>query len=147
MNYSGILYRIWGEAGIIILIGIACMLLSGFWTKAFHKQCFLAGILCVVYGCGTAFYYFSCMKSPQIDSFQGIFYEAQRNSRVAPPLPLTMEYTFSAADGKMTVFYLDQFSKKEIIPEGFLEEEYTIYYETRTNIIVGVEKRDAQLGS
>lgn len=75
MNYSGILYRIWAEARIIILIGIACLLLSGFRTKAFHKQCFLAGVLCVIYGCGTAVYYYSCMRSPQIDSVQGVFYE------------------------------------------------------------------------
>lgn len=146
MNYSGILYRIWAEAGIIILIGIACLLLSGIRTKTFHKQCFLAGVLCVLYGCGTAIYYLSCFLSPRIDYVHGIFYEAQRNSRVAPPLPFTMEYSFSTTDGEKTVFYLDVLSKKEIIPEGFLEgEEYIICYEARTNIIVGVEKSDGLL--
>ena len=140
MNYSGILYRIWAEAGIIILIGIACLLLSGIRTKTFHKQCFLAGVLCVLYGCGTAIYYLSCLQSPQIDSVQGVFYEEQRNSRVAPPLPLTMEYSFSTTDGEKTVYYLDLLSKKEMIPEGFQEgEEYVICYEARTNIIVSVE--------
>ena len=56
-----------------------------------------------------------------------------------------MEYSFSEIDGKKTWFYLDLLSKKEIIPEGFLEgEEYVICYEARTNIIVGVEKSDDQ---
>lgn len=141
LNYSGIIYRIWGEAGMIILLGIACLLFSGFRTKSFSKQCFIAGILCVLYGCGTAAYYSTCLFSPKIDSFQGVFYEEYRNSRVAPPLPLTMEYSFSEISSKKKVFYLDLLSKKEIIPEGFLEgTEYLVCYETRTNIIVGVEK-------
>lgn len=141
MNYSGITYRIWAEAGMIILLGLACLLLSGFRTKTFHKQCFLAGVLCVLFGCGTAVYYFSCLHSPQIASFQGTLYEFQRNSRVAPPLPFTMEYSFSETDGRKTVCYLDTFSRKEMLPEGFLEgTDYIISYETRTNVIVAVEK-------
>lgn len=141
MNYSGIIYRIWGEAGMIILLGLACILFSGLRTKSFSKQCFAAGILCVLYGCGMTICYLTCLFSPQIDSFQGFLYEEYRNSRVAPPLPLTMEYSFSEVDGDKKVFYLDLLSKKEIIPEGFQEgEEYIVCYETRTNIIVRVER-------
>lgn len=143
MNYSGIIYRIWGEAGIIILLGLACLLFSGFRTKSFSKQCFIAGVLSVLYGCGTVAYYAICLFSPQINSFQGVFYEEYRNSRVAPPLPFTMEYSFYDESNKSKVFYLDVFSKKEILPEGFLENtEYSICYETRTNIIIGVESVD-----
>lgn len=86
-------------------------------------------------------YYVTCLLSPKIDSFQGVFYESYRNSRVAPPLPLTMEYSFAEISSEVKAFYLDLLSKKEIIPEGFLEgTEYMVCYETRTNIIVGVEK-------
>lgn len=85
--------------------------------------------------------YLAYLFSPQIDSFQGVLYEEYRNSRVAPPLPLTMEYSFSEVDGDKKVFYLDLLSKKEIIPEGFQKgEEYIVCYETRTNIIVKVEQ-------
>lgn len=140
MNYSGITYRIWAEAGVIVLIGIGCLLASGIRTKSFSKQCFWAGVLCVVYGLGTAVYYIVQLVSPDVASLHGVFYEEYRNSRVAPPLPFTMEYSFYDENNDSRVFYLDILSKKEIIPEGFLEDkEYIIYYETSTNIIVGVE--------
>ena len=140
MNYSGIIYRIWAVAGAIILLGIGCLLVSGIRTKSFSKQCFLAGVLCVVYGLGTAVYYIAQLVSLDVASLHGVFYEEYRNSRVAPPLPFTMEYSFYDENNDSQVFYLDVLSKKEIIPEGFEEDkEYTIYYETSTNIIVGVE--------
>lgn len=141
LNYSGVIYRIWGVAGIIVLIGLGDLLLSWSRSKSFDKQCFAAGVLCVIFGFGTVAYYSTCLFSPKVDSFQGVFYEEHRNSRVAPPLPLTMEYSFSEIDSKTKVVYLDVLSKKEIIPEGFLKDtEYFIYYETRTNIILSVEK-------
>ena len=142
MNYSGIIYRIWAVGGAIVLLGIACLLVSGIRTKSFSKQCFLAGVLCVVYGLGTAVYYIAQLVSPDVASIHGIFHEEYRNSRVAPPLPFTMEYSFYDVNNDSRVFYLDVLSKKEIIPEGFLEnKEYVIYYETSTNIIVGVESK------
>ena len=141
MNYSGIIYRIWAVGGALVLLGIGCLLASGIRTKSFSKQCFWAGILCVVYGLGTAVYYIVQLVSPDVASLHGVFYEEYRNSRVAPPLPFTMEYSFYDENNDSRVFYLDVLSKKEIIPEGFLEDkEYIIYYETRTNIIVGAER-------
>ena len=140
MNYSGIIYRIWAVGGAIVLLGIGCLLASGIRTKSFSKQCFWAGVLCVVYGLGTAVYYIVQLLSPDVASLHVVFYEEYRNSRVAPPLPFTMEYSFYDENNDSRVFYLDVLSKKEIIPEGFLEDiEYIIYYETSTNIIVGVE--------
>ncbi len=141
LNYSGIVYRIWGKAGMMILLGIACLIFSGIRTKSFSKQCFLAGILCVLYGCSMAIYYSTRLFSPEVDSYKGVYYEEYRNSRVAPPLPFTMEYSFYDETNESKVFYLDILSKKEIIPEGFLkDEEYLIFYEKHTNIIVCVEK-------
>ena len=142
MNYSGIIYRIWAVGGAMVLLGIACLLVSGIRTKSFSKQCFLAGVLCVVYGLGTAVYYIAQLVSPDVASLHGIFHEEYRNSRVAPPLPFTMEYSFYDENNDSRVFYLDVLSKKEIIPEGFLEDnEYIIYYDTSTNIIVRVETK------
>lgn len=37
MNYSGITYRIWAEGGVILLIGICCLLASGVRSKTFSK--------------------------------------------------------------------------------------------------------------
>ena len=142
MNYSGIIYRIWAVGGAMVLLGIACILASGIRTKSFSKQCFWAGVLCVVYGLGTAVYYIVQLVSPDVASLHGVFHEEYRNSRVAPPLPFTMEYSFYDENNDSRVFYLDVLSKKEIIPEGFLEDnEYIIYYDTSTNIIVRVETK------
>ena len=142
MNYSGIIYRIWAEAGVIMLIGIGCLLASGVRSKSFCKQCFWAGTLSVIYGLGTAVYYIAQLVSPDVSSLHGVFHEEYRNSRVAPPLPFTMEYSFYDENNDSRVFYLDVVSKKEIIPEGFLEDKkYIIYYEASTNIIVGVESK------
>lgn len=140
LNYSGIVYRIWAVAGVIVLLGAADLLVSGIRTKSFSKSCFYAGVLVVLFGLGVAIYYANCWMNPKVDSVQGVFYEEYRNSRVAPPLPFTMEYTFSNADGALETFYLDVLSKKEIIPEGFQKgEEYLVSYEARSNIILGVE--------
>lgn len=140
LNYSGIVYRIWAVAGVIVLLGVADLLVCGIRTKSFSKSCFYAGVLAVLFGLGTAAYYANCRLNPKVESVQGVFYEEYRNSRVAPPLPFTMEYTFSNADGVLETFYLDVLSKKEIIPEGFQKgEEYLVSYEARSNIILGVE--------
>ena len=140
MNYSGIIYRIWAVGGAMVLLGIACLLVSGIRTKSFSKECFLAGVLCTLYGLGTAVYYIAQLVSPDVSSLHGVFYEEYRNSRVAPPLPFTMEYSFYDENNDSRVFYLDVLSKKEIIPEGFeVDKEYIIYYEASTNIIVGAE--------
>lgn len=60
---------------------------------------------------------------------------------MAPPLPFTDEYVFYNGEGKKQEYYLDVFSKKEIFPEGFeLNQEYTIYFDEFTDVIVKVEK-------
>lgn len=140
LNYSGVIYRIWAVAGIIVLLGVADLLACGIRTKSFSKSCFYAGLLAVLFGLGIAAYYANCYVNPKVDSVQGVFCEEYRNSRVAPPLPLTMEYTFSDADGKKKTLYLDVLSKKEIIPEGFEKgQEYLVSYEVRNNIILKAE--------
>ena len=139
-NFSGIVYRLWAEAGIVTLIGIACML-KGFGADSkSRKQDFLAAALCIGCGLALAVYYASCLCSPQVSSFEGSFYEEHANSRVAPPLPLTMEYSFLDGEKISHSFYLDVLSKKDIFPEDFRKDsEYTIWYEERTKIIVRVE--------
>ncbi len=140
LNYSGIIYRIWAVAGVIVLLGVADLLASGIRAKSFSKSCFYTGLLVVLFGLGTAVYYANCWMNPKVDSVQGVFCEEYRNSRVAPPLPLTMECTFSDSNGEKKTLYLDVLSKKEIIPEGFQKgEEYLVCYEERSNIILNVE--------
>lgn len=141
-DYSGITYRLWGECGVFLLIGIVCLLLSGIKLKSFNKECAVAGALAIVLAFGFGIDYCLCLKDPSIESIEATFDHEERNSRVAPPLPFTMEYFFT--DGSNYSFYLDVLSKKDIYPEDFVEgEEYIIYYESSTRIIVGI----SELGS
>lgn len=140
-NFGGIEYRIWAVAGFLVLLGIACLLVSNIGKEDFKKDVCIAGILCVLGGIVFGIDYASSLLSPEVRSFQGVFYETYRNSRVAPPLPCTWEYSFCSSDGSTITLYLDTFTRKEIIPENFtLNEEYIVYYEDDTKVIVGVEK-------
>lgn len=140
-HYSGIVYRLWAVCGILALIGALCLLIA--WRSrgdSRNRETVLAGVLCVLLAAALGIHYGYCLAKPDIQSFQGTFESEYRNSRVAPPLPLTMEYTFRDTDGKAKVFYMDVLSKKEICSSGFeAGETYTVFYEGRTNIILKVE--------
>lgn len=124
-----------------MLLGIACLLVSNIGKEDFKKDVCIAGILCVIGGIVFGIDYASSLLSPEVRSFQGVFFQSCRNSRVAPPLPFTWEYSFCSSDGSKILVYLDTFTMKEIIPEDFtLNEEYIVYYEEDTKVIVGVEK-------
>ena len=139
-NFGGILYRVWAVGGIILLLGAACLLVSKIGREDFNKDCCIAGVFCSAVGIAAIVYFLFCMFFPQVSSIQGTFTQKYRDSRVAPPLPFTYEYTFYDDDGFAGAFYLDTFTRKEMIPEDFiLNEEYIVYYESRTNVIVGVE--------
>ena len=140
-NFGGIVYRIWAAAGIVTFLGIVCLLFANIGKKDFNKNLLIAGILGVVVGIAFGIDYASSLLSPEVRSFQGVFFQSYRNSRVAPPLPFTWEYSFCSSDGSKILLYLDTFTRKEIIPENFtLNEEYIVYYEEDTKVIVGVEK-------
>ena len=119
---------------------------AGLWGSSIGKEDFrkdvcIAGILCMIGGIVFGIDYASSLLSLEVRSFQGVFFQSYRNSRVAPPLPFTWEYGFCSSDGSKILLYLDTFTRKEIIPENFtLNEEYIVYYEEDTKVIVGVEK-------
>ena len=94
----------------------------------------------IAFAIGMSLIYASRIVFPDVSSYTGEFIESHRNSRVAPPLPVTSEYVFWNGEGKRQVFYLDVFSKKEIFPSEFeVHQKYTIYYDEFTNVIIKVE--------
>ena len=139
-NYSGIFYRIWGVCGIIFLVGVMCILLERPWKIGFTlKKCKL-GIGIVVFAVCLGLVYGSRILFPNISSYTGEFIETHRNSRVAPPFPVTNEYTFWNSEEKKQVFYLDVFSKNKIYPFEFVKgQRYMVYYDEFTNVIVRVD--------
>lgn len=139
-NFSGILYRIWGVCGIMFLLGVVCLLGKKPWVKGFSiKKCKLEFFM-LAFAVILGMVHVSRIISPDVLSYTGVFLDSHRNSRVAPPLPLTREYVFWNGEGKKQVFYLDTFSKKEIFPSEFqYGKTYKVYFDDFTNVIVQVE--------
>lgn len=139
-NFSGIVYRIWGVCGIILLVGIIAILCAKPWMPDFNISKVKIDLLFIVFAICLGSIYISRIVFPDVSSYTGEFIETHRNSRVAPPLPFTDEYVFWNGEGKRQVFYLDIFSKKEIFPYEFVSsQKYTIYFDEFTNVITKVE--------
>ena len=139
-NFSGIFFRIWGVCGVILLLGVACVLFEKPWTKDFKFQDCKIGLILIAFSICLGILYATKISFPDVSSYTGKFIETSRNSRVAPPLPVTYEYVFWDGEGKKQVFYLDAFSKKKIFPGEFdSDQEYTVYFDEFTNVIVKVK--------
>ena len=139
-DFSGVLYRIWGVCGILLVLGVVCILLEKPWSKKFKIKNCIAGLLLIAFAISLSSIYLSRIVFPDVSSYTGEFIESHRNSRVAPPLPLTKEYVFWNGEGKRKVLYLDVLSKKEICPYEFVSgQKYTIYFDEFTKVIVKVD--------
>lgn len=131
-NLGGIEMRILSVAGIVILCGIACILLSHVGHSNFEKETFFAGIAAILFGVGYAIYMFVCVNSPKIIAFQGSFYDFRLDNSIASPAAFGNEYTFSDKDNTLWTFYLDSATMNEIYPDGLQEgQEYIVYYEKK----------------
>ena len=54
---------------------------------------------------------------------------------------MTRAYVFDIGEKTNKVVYLDAFTKNKYFQENMvIDDEYTIYYEKRTKIVVGVKK-------
>jgi len=139
-NFSGVLFRIWGVCGAILILGVVCILFDRPWAKNVKIQDCKLGLVMIAFAICLGLIYVSRIVFPDVSSYTGEFIESHHNSRVAPPLPVTYEYVFWNGEGKRQVFYLDIFSKKEIYPYDFVsDQKYTIYFDEFTNVITKVE--------
>lgn len=142
-NFSGVWYRIWGVCGIVFILGLVCILFERPWAKNIKiKDCKL-GLIIIAFAICLCLIYASRIMFPKVSSYTGEFIESHRNSRVAPPLPVTYEYVFWNGEGNKKVFYLDTFSKTDMFPHEFsCEQKYTIYFDEFTKVIVKIEMVD-----
>ena len=141
-NFSGIIHRIWCIGGILLLLGIIGVLIDQYEAKQKGKEFKIknckVSIITIVLAVGLCLFFISRIVFPNISSYTGVFQYEKDESR--GPL-LSNEYVFWNGGKKNQVFYLDVYSKKKIFPEEFEEaEEYIIYYDELTKIIVGVER-------
>ena len=139
-NFSGIIYRIWAVCGIIFVLGMFLFLMEKPWKNGLKAKDCKTAIIVMACAICMGLVYTSRIIWPDVSSYTGDFIESHRNSRVAPPLPFTIQYTFWNGEGLRKVFYLDISSKEEIFPYEFKEgKEYTIYFDEFTNVIVKVD--------
>lgn len=114
-NFSGVLYRIWGVCGVILVLGVARILLNRPWARKVKiKDCKL-GLIMIAAAIGLGLLYATRIVFPGVLSYTGEFIDSHRNSRVAPPLPATNEYVFWNGEGKKQSF-IWTFSQKRNIP-------------------------------
>lgn len=115
-NFSGVLYRIWGGCGVILVLGVACILLNRPWARKVKiKDCKL-GLIMIAAAIGLSLLYASRIVFPDVSSYTGEFIDSHRNSRVAPPLPVTNEYVFWNGEGKNKLFIWTFSQKKKYSP-------------------------------
>ena len=139
-NYSGIIYRLLSPCGVMFELGVVLLLLERPWKFNYKSINFKAGIFEITFSICLALMHLYNIICPDIKVYTGDYLYEHRDSRSAPPLPFTMEYTFWNGEGYKYSFELDVFSKKEIYPEDFIVgQEYTIYYEAGSNVIIRVE--------
>lgn len=139
-NYSGLIYRIWGVAGIIAVVGLIGILTARPWRKKFKISTIIIDLVFIAFAICLGLAYYSSILFPNISSYTGEFITMNRNSRVAPPLPVTYEYIFWDGEGIKPKFYLDTFSKNKIYPYEFeVGKKYTVYFDEFTSIIVRIE--------
>ena len=138
--YDGIVYRILAVSGIMFLLGILCILFEKPWSDTFRMRNCIVGILLLVFSILSGIFYLTRIAFPHVLYYEGEYVEENRNSRAAPPLPLTYEYVFSNEnDEKNQVFYLDVISCNKMIPSGFSSKQtYRIYYDEPTRGIVEI---------
>ena len=149
MNTFGIWYRVFFPGVFIITIGLIVALLTIYLrrknvekpTKKKKIVEVLSLSFIFIVGIGFMLYYLVIAINPTPVEYVGTFQYEQRNSRVAPPLPVTFEYVFSDEENEYNqVFYMDTFSKEKIFSKD-LEQgvTYKIYYDKSTNIIMKIE--------
>ena len=139
-NYSGIWFRIWSACGILALISIINLLFSKPWKKKLKIRDLKVELGGLTFAILMVIFYLSRIIFPDTASYTGAFQSEYRDSGASSPLPVIYGYCFWNGEGKKPTFYLDIYSKRKIFPEEFnKEQEYTIYYDKLTNVIVKVD--------
>lgn len=142
LDFSGIIYRLCVQCSITLILGLALLIVFGIKKQCSNKEAVAVGVLLVGMSLYYGIYYFSCIRNPDIHSVQVTFSEEYRYSRIAG-LPFIMEYRFAEEDGDSCFLYLDTFSKKDIFPDKLIKgQEYLVYYEDKSDIILGIEVID-----
>ena len=151
MNTAGLWYRVFGVGGFILALGIISLIFDipllrkrrsskkSTKEKSFKKSIIITCLVIITGFLVSSFYMYKAILPNEI-CYEGYYEYSKRNSRVAPPFPVTSEYVFYNDRSKVG-FYLDSYSSKEIFSEDLEEGAfYRIWYEKSTYVILKVEK-------
>lgn len=139
-NFSGLWYRVWAVCGIVLLSCVIMLMFEKPWKNGFRSELSKFELIGIAFSLIMGIITVSRIIMPNVSQYAGELVAEHRNSRVAPPLPFTMEYTFETSSGEKRSLYLDIFSLKKIVPQGFeIGQEYIIYFDEFTNVIVGAK--------
>lgn len=137
-NLGGIYYQMKSNAVLFAILAVVFFVLSRFWNleKRNMKE-IIIGLVCIALAISSIIYYSIIINSPKILVYEGYYVSEHRvNTHI-----LKMEYCFTNGEQIKPVFYLDGLTKKEIYPKNFeTEQEYRIFYEEETDMIVKVEE-------
>lgn len=141
-NISGIVYRIFAFALVILLLGVIVICMGKFWNKEKRKiKDIILGSGIIAFSIFLIIFYTYKAFNPTVKYHEGYLTSEYRDSTVAPPLPFTYAYVFSTNTGDKPIFYLDSFSKNVIFADDFSQDiKYRIYYEEDTHIILRVDE-------
>ena len=103
MILDGIRYRIFSTGCIVGIMGLFLAIVSVVHDKKYLAASFLSLAFSLIYV--TSYLY--VLMNPLIISFTGKFKESYRDSRIAPPLPVTRAYVFDIGEKTDKVVYLD----------------------------------------
>lgn len=132
-NYSGIWYNIITRCGIILILGIICLLIQRPWQSPSPLKNLKYILLCLVVSVSFFLFYVSRIVNTDISMTNGVFEKSNRRNG------FEYRFTFSSLDEKKQNFLLDLFTYKELLPTGFEQgKTYEIYYDEATNIIVKI---------
>ena len=111
-NLSGIVYRIKSDVVIIVILALIGLLISNFWNKKKidKKALFLSGFG-FLFAIVMLLFYGSILINPQIDCYEGIFREQNRNYARKS----VINYYFIDEENPDPEFQLDVVSKKRNI--------------------------------
>lgn len=135
---DGIVYRIIYVGGIILLIGLLVLAISRFWipqkaNKPTRNIAVFIIIVSIIYIC----FHIYKLCNPKIVCHEGYLTREYRDSAVGP---FTHAYVFTNGDGLKQTYYIDVFSKKDMIASDLdTQTLYRVYYEADLRIIVFIE--------
>ena len=92
---------------------------------------------------GLSLLYASRIVFPGVSSYTGEFIDSHRNSRVAPPLPVTNEYVFWNGEGKTSVYKGYKQDKIEMRGDRAEMSDFPLYLNT---VAGGLDRRDQTIG-